>query len=255
MVRFADSGALRSLMSKIVVVAVCVLLLQLGSGTASAVGFGVLGDSLSDEYVVGDPALDPWGTHTNLPALNWVQLLSVLRGLDFGAYAAAPGRIEPRTAGYAHNWARSGGTADEVPFFLPAGADFGSQVAGITAQVESGEVEIVVISIGHKDYFYRNFLAGSGTDKPALFDLESEDYQAFEQGVLDAMMAAVDAVFAADADAKVLFTYLPPDTLNSVDYVVTAMRHLDTRIQTEIADRIDAGKTIKLIGSLGSFIG
>src|SRR6185295_5345010 len=77
--------------------------------TAVAVpgGFGVMGDSGSDEYRADDNRGGAYAATT----LNWVELLVRFRGLDFGPWATWG---EPRRTGYEYNWARSGARAADV---------------------------------------------------------------------------------------------------------------------------------------------
>ena len=65
------------------------------------VGFGVMGDSSSDEY-----RADDWrgGAYADT-TLNWVELLVKYRGLDFGSWGT---RDYPRRTGYEYNWALTG---------------------------------------------------------------------------------------------------------------------------------------------------
>ena len=70
-------------------------------------GFGVMGDSSSDEYRAEDNRGGAYAATTR----NWVELLARYRGLDFGAWAT---RAEPRRADYEYNWARSGARAAEL---------------------------------------------------------------------------------------------------------------------------------------------
>ena len=69
-----------------------------------ASGFGILGDSVSDEYRADDNRGGAYGPTT----LNWMELLVRYRGLDSGPWGT---RSAPRRTGYEYNWARSG--ADE----------------------------------------------------------------------------------------------------------------------------------------------
>ncbi|MBW2417084.1 MAG: PEP-CTERM sorting domain-containing protein [Deltaproteobacteria bacterium] len=236
-------------MSRWIVLAVCGIALQLGAGQAAAVGFGALGDSLTDEYLVDDPNI----THTDLPAFNWVQLLAELRGVDFGEFSAEK-RKEPRNAGYAYNWGRAGGTARSGPIFIAAGGldvqTFGSDnTPGLLPDITNGNVEIVFIGAGHNDYFYRDYLANGfeqimGNDAE-LFILDDSDFLIFEQQVLDGILNSVDAILAANENAKIVVASLPPDTLLSISYIVDAMRQLDGRLETELATRDQA--RVKLI--------
>jgi len=112
-------------------------------------GIGVMGDSLMDEYA---PVL-PWGgTYGDAAGRGWVQQLAANRGpdsdkpeMDFGSYE--PGRYvrwTPRYGGYEFNWARSGASTHTL---LTEG-----QHTGVAAQVSSGSVDFVFLSVGGNDF-------------------------------------------------------------------------------------------------------
>ena len=79
--------------------------LALISGAQAALNMGMLGDSLTDEYL---PA--PNFSHTDLAAYNWVQILSLTRAdyFNFGEYRGEddywPDR---RDAGFEYNFAKN----------------------------------------------------------------------------------------------------------------------------------------------------
>jgi phospholipase/lecithinase/hemolysin len=98
-------------------------------------GIGVLGDSYSDEYQFYAP-------HRST-ARNWVEILAVTRGLNFGPFTTSS-RGEPRNQGYAYNWARSDATTADL---IATG-----QHTGVAAQVARGEVDLVVVFIGGNDF-------------------------------------------------------------------------------------------------------
>ncbi|MFO0888892.1 MAG: SGNH/GDSL hydrolase family protein [Isosphaeraceae bacterium] len=98
-------------------------------------GIGILGDSYSDEYQFYPP--------DRSTARNWVEILAVTRGFDFGPFTKT-GRGEPRNEGYAFNWARSDATTDDL---IATG-----QHTGLAAQVARGEVGLVVVFIGGNDF-------------------------------------------------------------------------------------------------------
>jgi phospholipase/lecithinase/hemolysin len=98
-------------------------------------GIGVLGDSYSDEYQFYPP--------DRSTARNWVEILAATRGLDFGPFSVAS-RGEPRNQGFAHNWARSDATTDDMIA--------GGQHTGLAAQVARGEVRLALVFIGGNDF-------------------------------------------------------------------------------------------------------
>lgn len=116
----------------------------LSSGTAWASqgddqlrGFGILGDSGSDEFRADD---DRGGEHAST-TLNWAELLVRYRGLNLGPWGKWN---EPRRSGYAYNWARSGATTADI---VRSG-----QVAGLSQQVAAGKVSTVVLMVGANDF-------------------------------------------------------------------------------------------------------
>jgi hypothetical protein len=111
-------------------------------GDAQALGgFGVMGDSSSDEFRADDNRGGVYAATT----LNWVELLVRYRGLDFGAWAT---RGEPRRTGYEYNWARSGARAADLILQ--------GQAAGLAQQVAAGRVSSVVVMIGANDFALSN---------------------------------------------------------------------------------------------------
>src|SRR3989442_866837 len=98
-------------------------------------GIGVLGDSYSDEYQFYPP--------DRSSARNWVEILAERRGLDFGTFATTS-RGEPRNQGFAYNWARSDAETEDL---IATG-----QHTGLAAQVQRGEVALVVVFIGGNDF-------------------------------------------------------------------------------------------------------
>src|SRR4051794_31836157 len=73
-------------------------------------GAGVMGDSLSDEYAF--PIFKPPGGDRST-SLNYVQILSRTRGIDFGSFSTAS-RGSPRNEGFAFNWAEDGSTSTDL---------------------------------------------------------------------------------------------------------------------------------------------
>ncbi len=199
------------------------ILLLSGAGSAFAEGFGAgaLGDSLTDEYLGNQFQIGS----TDLPALNWVQILQQTRGrgIDFGAIELDfTVRGEPRNEGLEHNWARSGAGALPNPFFLPF-ASVTAQAAGLAPAVAAGEVNVVFVGIGSNDYFFRELLGGS-------FDLDDPGYQAFEDSMLAAMEGAILALQAA-GPVEIILARVPAGTAGGTDPVtVAAIEHYNGRL-------------------------
>ena len=101
-------------------------------------GFGVIGDSLSDEYE----------HETYSYARNWVELLATESHFDLGRHETSAGNAlqwgEPRRAGYEYNWARSGATSDSL---LKTG-----QHTGLAKQVQQRQVRHAILAIGQNDF-------------------------------------------------------------------------------------------------------
>src|SRR6185503_450682 len=93
-------------------------------------GIGVMGDSYSDEYQFYAP--------DRSTARNWVEQLAQDSNVSFGSFSlfdpAGPGN-----AGFANNWAVSGATSTDMVA--------GGQLAGVTAQVASGSVDLVTVFV------------------------------------------------------------------------------------------------------------
>jgi lysophospholipase L1-like esterase len=160
----------------------------LGSGVAARadgwdVGVGVLGDSLSDEYRFYPPH--------RTRSRSWVEILAEIRGVNFGAYDPdGSSRGEPRNAGFAYNWSRSGATTASL---LAQG-----QHTGVAAQVARGEVGLVWINIGCNDVL----------DALHAADPTSALRAATEQAP-GHLARAVETILAASRDVKVVLVTIP----------------------------------------------
>jgi lysophospholipase L1-like esterase len=150
----------------------------IGAGITGAIG--VMGDSYADEYQFYPP--------DRATSRNWVEILAATRGLNFGAFSMAS-RGEPRNQGYAYNWARSDASTDDM---IARG-----QHTGLAAQVKSGEVGLVVISIGGNDF---------------IRALQSPDPLTALERMLPRTLSnyrvAVETILAARGDVKVVLTTL-----------------------------------------------
>lgn len=159
---------------------VAVLWAGLGS-SAWAGGVGVLGDSYSDEYQFYRP--------DRSTARNWVEILAAARGVDFGEFRTSSWG-EPRNAGFAYNWARSGATSASM---IASG-----QHTGLAEQVARGEVSTVVIFIGGNDFIDA---LHSADPRSALSGLNRK---AFAN-----VRLAADTILAASPDVKLLVATVP----------------------------------------------
>ena len=152
------------------------LVLAFAASSRSAVaqatgGFGVMGDSGSDEYRADD---NRGGTYA-ATTLNWVELLVRYRGLDAGVWGT---RGEPRRTGYEHNWARSMARAADV---ISQG-----QADGLAQQVAEGKVSWALLMVGANDFAVWN-----------------NTYEAVYSGAVSgaALTAKIDGIVASIAQA------------------------------------------------------
>jgi hypothetical protein len=154
-------------------------------------GFGVLGDSNSDEYRADDNRGGSYAATT----FNWVELLVNVRGLVFGPWGS---RARPRRTGYEHNWALSGSTAASM---ISSG-----QHTGLAQQVASGDVSNVIIYIGVND-----FSVASGEYR-RIYDgnIAGQALQAKIDAFVSNVTLAVTAVVSAGSPRVVLFTVVVP---------------------------------------------
>ena len=136
-------------------------------------GFGILGDSISDEYRANDNR----GGVCGFVTYNWMEQLAERHGLNFGRWADWG---EPRRTGFEYNWARSGAVAQDL---ISKG-----QAAGLAAQVADGEVSDVMIWVGSNDFSY---YTGTYTE---IYDgrLTDSEVQARVDEVSGAIEAAVE---------------------------------------------------------------
>lgn len=168
-----------------------------------AIGFGAVGDSLTDEYQgsAGSLALVP----KDLPGLNWIEQLAKSRGLDFGSHQGdSTVRDEPRLDGFAHNWARFGATALDTS--LLGAPPFLDQVAGLAGEIASGAVQIAYVGIGSNDVGTRALLGGS-------FTSGDPSYESFRHDLVTRILSAVDTLRSA-GDAMVVLGGIPSSSLD-----------------------------------------
>ena len=145
---------------------------------AQAAAIGVLGDSLGAEYQFAE-APRPG-------ARNYVELLALFRGLDFGDFSTAS-RGEPRLEGYEYNWANAaefkpGGVVGTDLFAM-------GQVQGLAGQVAGGLVDTVYLTIGGNDF---RGIAVGGDPNVILTDL------------FTSTVGAVQALKAANPNVRIV---------------------------------------------------
>jgi len=159
--------------------------ITVNSGSISNIGFGIMGDSNSDEYRADDNRGGSYADTT----LNWVEQLVLGRGINFGPWGT---RSEPRRTGYEYNWARSGTTAHGV---ISSG-----QLAGLAGQIASGKVLYVFMEIGGNDFnlnngTYAEIYNGSLSGPELLSKINN---------IISDITTAVDTVLNAGAEGMVL---------------------------------------------------
>ena len=152
--------------------------------TASALahrGIGILGDGDSDEYQFSSP--------DRRTARNWVEILSLTRGLDFGRFTTSDWG-EPRGRGFEYNWARADATTVDL---IATG-----QHTGLAAQVARGDVRLVVVLIGGNDFI-------NAMHAP---DPEAALREALP-GALANYQLAVRTIRSADPDVRLVLATVP----------------------------------------------
>ena len=144
-------------------------------------GIGVLGDSYSDEYQFSSP--------DRRTARNWVEILSLTRGLDFGRFNAS-GWGSPRDRGFEYNWAHVGATTGDL---IATG-----QHTGLAAQVARGDVGTVFVFIGGNDFI-------NAMSEP---DPEAALREALPRALANYRLA-VGTIRAADPDVRLVLATVP----------------------------------------------
>ena len=144
-------------------------------------GIGVLGDSYSDEYQFYPP--------DRTTARNWVEILSAMRGLNFGPMSPAS-RGEPRNQGFAYNWARSDATTEDL---IATG-----QHTGLAGQVARGEVKVVVMFIGGNDFIHALQSPDPGANLDDVLARASRNF-----------CGAFETILSANSEVKLVVATLP----------------------------------------------
>jgi hypothetical protein len=186
-------------------------------------GFGVIGDSGSDEYRADDGR----GGRFAATTLNWNELLSVYRGFNFGPWGRRPA---PRRSGFEYNWARTGAT---IATLIAEG-----QHLGLARQIWEGKVQYAAVMIGVNDFApwngtYRAIYSGALSGQ-ALNDTIDRHASNLEH-ILDTVLAArpVKLVMANIPDrggSPVTIAAFPDPAKRRL--VTNAIVELNDRIQT-----------------------
>ena len=178
-------------------VAVAALPALVRPGAPKPGGVGVIGDSYSDPYQFHEPHCTS--------AMNWVELLAQIRGLDFGPFSK--GGADPgHRRGFAYNWARSGSTT--------ADAVVDGQHHGLAAQVADGLVDLSYVFIGGNDFI-------------EALDAEAPRHALIEAGprAIANLREIIGTLLAASKDLRIVLATVP------------SIRGLP-----EVRDRLDAGQ-------------
>jgi phospholipase/lecithinase/hemolysin len=183
-------------------------------------GFGILGDSNSDEYQADDHR----GSEFAKTTLSWVEQLVAKRELNFGPWGAWD---EPRRTGYKYNWARSGATTRDMIL--------SGQPEGLAQQVASGEVSHVFIWIGMND-----FNTWNGTYQ-AIYegDLNEVELQAKVDGIVADITTAVDTLLQA-GEVQIVIATIADRGLTPSDQMTFPDPAKRQRI-TEAINQVNAG--------------
>ena len=133
-------------------------------------GVGVIGDSISDEYRFYAP--------DRVTARNWVEILSAVRGLDFGSPSvASPGGVRDRR--FAYNWSQSSSTTSSLMARR--------QHEGLAAQVAGGApIGLAAVTVGTNDFARVLFTSRSVEAMGPALERASSNIAA----ILDSLLAA-----------------------------------------------------------------
>lgn len=186
--------------------------------SSSAVRLGLMGDSATDEY----RGTDNRGGDYHSVTFNWLEQL--VRGER--VYAGEWGNwAEPRRTGYAYNWARSGAKAADM---IEAG-----QHTGLAAQVASGEIDIVFISIGSNDF------APYRSDYLAIYSdaLNDDALQQKIDNIVANITEAVDTV-RASGNIPILLATVPD--WNWSPSIQADSRYADANRRQRVSDAVAA---------------
>ena len=191
----------------------------LAASAATALSFGMVGDSLTDDYLGG-----PAQVNNDLGALSWGQVLLDARSadFDFGGYRPVgdPWDTSVRYSGSEYNYATSGGAArddavltivgfGELPVTVSGTSVLSTQVAGLAPHITSGDVGTAFVGIGSNDFFYHmnqfDFAGNPSPNPSAVID------QAFIENVANSILTGVDTLLAA-GPVDLLLGYVPSGT-------------------------------------------
>ena len=243
--------------------------LCVAAGTAYAqLNIGVVGDSLSDEYLPTN--VDGNKFHTDLAADNWVEILGLLRSADinFGSYQAPPdsGWADNRAYGYEYNWAKAGGAASRNSVIKVGswnlaidglGSAYGdTQATGLAQYIFDGQVDTAFVGLGSNDFFYQTRAFNLAGDDFARGTLDTSDpvwQNTIAIDVSDAILSHIDTLISAGS-VNILVGLIPPGTASGAQDpgVLAAITQANTLLLSGALSRgIAADAIIDLWGWTG----
>ena len=223
---------------------VAMLMIFSATHLQALVSIGVVGDSLSDEYL--DSGVQ---ANTDIAAFNWVEILAKLRSADlnFGEYRASLENPWPdhRAAGYQYNYAKAAATANaearmELDFWLFSyamkidGPAVGSRyVADQVPMLVAEKVDYAVVAAGSNDFFYKTHtfsILGKHSANALVPDAD------FNQGIATSLLNHVDVLRAVGS--KILLAYIPEGTAGGANAsVVDAIRKTNRLLEVGALQR------------------
>jgi hypothetical protein len=231
------------------------------------INIGAIGDSMTDEYLLPNPAGNQY--HTNLAAHSWLEILAQTRSGDFnfGPYAAIDGTPWPdeRDFGYEYNWAKVGGAASRGSIIEVGSWDFAidtlgssygdTMATGLASYITAGDVQFAYVGLGSNDFFYlsRNFtLSGADVAKPGFDGSDTVWQDTASTEVSSAILAHVDILLGAGA-VNIIVAELPMGTAairsgeDPDPGVLVAIDQTNTKLRAGLLNRsIPAGAFIDL---------
>jgi len=194
-----------------VVVGVCVFGAA-GIAQGQIDSFGVVGDSLTDEYQFADN-----GDHS--AGRNWLEQLATCKNMNFGAFSEIS-RAYPQNQGYEYNWAKAGATTGDL---IAQG-----QHTGLAGQISAGIVDLAVCWIGENDFTREDNIQAI---------CEAPDDSVWQGKVIDAvnnLNYIVNYILTSDPDINLVLVTIPEIELNP--HVRATLT--DTTLRQRLSDAI-----------------
>jgi hypothetical protein len=201
------------------------LLLFAASFSHAQINMGMVGDSLTDDYLGGSASIN-----NNLASYSWGQILGDTRGDDFsfGGYKSVDDGTwdSVRYSGYEYNWATSGGAARDsatvnfngtlLPATISGTSVLSTQTAGLSTAIANNEVETAFVGIGSNDFFYHTSII-LDADGNSEFNPAAIIDQAFIDDMASSILSGVDQLIAAgdastNGNVDILLALIPGGT-------------------------------------------